>query len=79
MSDSPSISLSYSTQGQPARASATAGTASASDAPRVAFATCELVPVNAQMTLMINRENGRQQLIAPTVVEALKTCTRFNS
>lgn len=45
----------------------------------VAFATCELIPVNQQMTLVINRENGKQQLIAPAVVEALKTCTQFDA
>ncbi len=50
-----------------------------SDAPLVAFATCELIPVDAQMTLVINRENGRQQLLVPSLVQALTTCTRFDT
>ena len=45
----------------------------------VAFATCELIPINQQAVLVINRENGRQQLLSPVVVEALKTCTVFDS
>jgi hypothetical protein len=45
----------------------------------VAFATCDLIPIDARMTLVINRENGKQQLLAPAVVEALKTCTTFRS
>jgi len=49
----------------------------AANAPLVAFATCELIPVNAQMTVAINRENGAQRLLVPSLVEALKTCTRF--
>jgi len=50
-----------------------------SSTPLVAFATCDIIPVNGQMSLVINRENGSQQLIAPQVVEALKTCTRFDT
>ncbi|MEM1144755.1 MAG: hypothetical protein AAGI88_19405 [Pseudomonadota bacterium] len=38
-----------------------------------------MIPINQQAVLVINRENGRQQLIAPMVVEALKTCTAFDS
>jgi len=45
----------------------------------VAFATCELVGINKAMTLVINRENGKQQVIAPEVVEGLKTCTTFDT
>lgn len=51
----------------------------APDAPLVAFATCELIPVNAQMTVAINRENGVQRLLVPSLVEALKTCTSFDT
>ena len=43
----------------------------------VAFADCELVAINQAMMLVINRQNGKQQIMAPQVVEALKTCTTF--
>lgn len=45
----------------------------------VAFADCELVGINNAMTLVINRLNGRQQVISPQVVEGLKTCTLFDT
>ncbi|MEM1190970.1 MAG: hypothetical protein AAGI72_20735 [Pseudomonadota bacterium] len=31
------------------------------------------------MTLVINRENGRQQLLVPGLLQALTTCTRFDT
>lgn len=50
------------------------------DAPElVAFADCELVAINEAMTLVINRQNGRQQILSPQVVEGLKTCTTFDT
>jgi hypothetical protein len=45
----------------------------------VAFADCELIGINNSMTLVINRTNGKQQIIMPQVVEGLKTCTTFNT
>jgi hypothetical protein len=45
----------------------------------VAFADCELIGINNAMMLVINRSNGNQQIIAPEVVEGLKTCTNFNT
>lgn len=44
-----------------------------------AFADCDFVPIDGNMMLVINRCNGRQQIIAPQVVEALKTCTVFRT
>jgi hypothetical protein len=54
-------------------------TSAGSAAPLVAFADCELIGVDAAIMVMINRQNGRQQLIAPNVVDALKTCTFFDT
>jgi hypothetical protein len=45
----------------------------------VAFADCELIPINNAMMLIINRANGNQQVVSPQVVEGLKTCTTFNT
>jgi hypothetical protein len=45
----------------------------------VAFADCELIPISDAMMLVINRANGNQQIVAPQVVEGLKTCTNFNT
>jgi hypothetical protein len=45
----------------------------------VAFADCELIGVDNQKMLVINRSNGKQQFFSPQVVEALKTCTTFDS
>jgi len=45
----------------------------------VAFADCELIPINSAMMLVINRHNGNQQIIMPQVVEGLKTCGTFNT
>ena len=45
----------------------------------VAFADCEIIPVDAQKTLAINRLNGKQQFFAPSVVDALMTCTQFDT
>jgi hypothetical protein len=45
----------------------------------VAFADCELIPISDAMMLVINRANGNQQVVAPQVVEGLKTCTNFNT
>jgi hypothetical protein len=44
-----------------------------------AFANCEIIPVDNTMALVINRDNGKQQMIAPQVVDALKTCTTFRT
>ncbi|MEQ8515851.1 MAG: hypothetical protein RIC38_09635 [Chromatocurvus sp.] len=45
----------------------------------VAFADCELVGINPNMMLVINRQNGKQMMLAPQVVEGLTTCTTFRS
>lgn len=75
MSDDISVSYSYS----PTSAPAVQPSENAGSEPQVAFADCELIPVNEQVMLVINRQNGNQQLIAPQVVEALKTCTQFDT
>lgn len=43
----------------------------------VAFIDLESVPVNSQLSLVINRRTGAQQFIAPQVEQALRSCTRF--
>jgi len=69
MSNDSGISYSYSTTGP-----------ASTDAPALyAFANCELIPVDHAVTLVINRDNGKQQLLSPQVVDALKTCTIFRS
>ena len=45
----------------------------------VAFADCDIIPVDAQKTLVINRLNAKQQFFAPSVVDALMTCTQFDT
>ena len=45
----------------------------------VAFADCEFVAISNSMMLVINRHNGKQQIMTPQVVEGLKTCTEFNT
>ena len=45
----------------------------------VAFADCELIPISSTMMLVINRANGNQQVVAPQVIEGLKTCTNFDT
>lgn len=72
MSDNTSYSHSFTVDGVAPRASD-----NSLAKPLVAFATCELIPIDAQMVLVMNRENGKQQLVASPVVEALKTCTEF--
>ncbi|MEM1223997.1 MAG: hypothetical protein AAGH40_14700 [Verrucomicrobiota bacterium] len=74
MSDSYSISYSVDSP-KPSNPSSQ----HSSDSPLVAFATCDLVPVNSELLLMISRETGQQQMIASQVVEALKTCVQFRS
>ncbi|MCB1847630.1 MAG: hypothetical protein KDI04_09680, partial [Halieaceae bacterium] len=53
------------------------GPSAVGQAELVAFADCDLVGINNAMMLVINRHNGRQQIMAPQVVEGLKTCTTF--
>ncbi|WOJ92980.1 hypothetical protein R0135_14485 [Congregibacter variabilis] len=71
------LSYSYSHTPTPNQ-TATAASPSTS-AALVAFADCELIGVDAQKMLVINRVNGKQQFIAPPVVDALKTCTSFDT
>ena len=54
-------------------------TATTGEPDRFAFADCELIPINAGMTLAINRQNGNQQILSASVVEGLKTCTNFDT
>ena len=57
-----------------------ASSSSPQSAPElVAFADCEIVPINTGMTLVINRQNGKQQILSPQVVEGMKTCTAFRT
>jgi len=55
------------------------GTSGNSAAGLYAFADCELISINNGMMLVINRLNGNQQMMAPQVVEGLKTCTGFET
>jgi len=54
-----------------------AAAAAAQATELVAFADCELVGINGEMTLAIHRLNGNQQIMAPQVVEGLTSCTSF--
>jgi hypothetical protein len=45
----------------------------------VVFANCELVGINNAKMLVINRQNGYQMIMAPEVVECMKTCTTFRT
>ena len=45
----------------------------------VAFADCEIVNINSQMSLVINRQTGNQIVMSPEVCEGLKTCTDFKT
>lgn len=71
--------LSYSYSHTPAAGNSPETSTAPAAAPLVAFADCELIGVDAQKMLVINRVNGKQQFIAPGVVEALKTCTQFDT
>ena len=55
----------------------TPGPSAAGEAPLLAFADCDLVGINNAMMLVLNRHNGNQQIMAPQVVEGLKTCSTF--
>ena len=43
----------------------------------VAFSDCEIIEINSEMVMVINRQNGNQLIISPQVAEGLKTCTNF--
>jgi hypothetical protein len=43
----------------------------------IAFGDCELIGIDNAMMMAINRNNGHQQIVAPQVVEGLKSCTSF--
>lgn len=73
------ISVSYSLDSGTKNTFADKRAAETSAEPLVAFADCELIPIDAQMVLVINRENGNQQLVSTRVVEALKTCVTFQT
>ena len=70
MTDNVNISYSFQT-GQTAQPPV--------DDSLVAFSGCELVRVDDAMTLVINRQNGQQQLLAPGLVDALTYCTQFRT
>ncbi len=53
--------------------------AAAHESGLVAFADCELIGINNAKMLVINRQNGKQMIMAPEVVEGLKTCTTFKT
>jgi hypothetical protein len=46
---------------------------------RYAFAGCEIIPVNAAMSLAINAETGAQSTLAPDVLNALAGCSLFDT
>ncbi|EED30588.1 conserved hypothetical protein [gamma proteobacterium NOR5-3] len=71
--------ISYSYPHTPSQDQTVTTAGSPASAALVAFADCELIGVDAQKMLVINRVNGKQQFIAPPVVEALKTCTSFDT
>jgi hypothetical protein len=82
------LSYSYSVNSTPGSLSGTTASGTTTDtlAPGannqgtlVAFADCDLIPIDGQRTLVINRQNGKQQFFAPMVVDALKTCTLFDT
>ncbi|MFN2330193.1 MAG: hypothetical protein ABR612_14895, partial [Chromatocurvus sp.] len=74
MADDISISYSLGSETQPSPAPA-----AAAPPELVAFADCELIGINPQMMLVINRQNGNQQMLAPQVVEGLTSCTTFRT
>ncbi|MDP5063376.1 MAG: hypothetical protein NWQ24_01750 [Haliea sp.] len=45
----------------------------------VAFANCELVRISDTAVLVINRDNGRQQMMSPQVVQGLISCSTFRT
>jgi hypothetical protein len=45
----------------------------------VAFSDCEIIEINLEMVMVINRQNGNQLIISPQVAEGLKTCTTFKT
>ncbi|HAN68637.1 MAG TPA: hypothetical protein DCQ70_09105, partial [Halieaceae bacterium] len=45
----------------------------------VAFANCELVRISDTAVLVINRDNNRQLMMSPQVVQGLTTCTTFRT
>lgn len=73
MTDETSISYSFTAAGTAPEPAANTSSA------LYAFADCELIPIDQAIMLVINRVNGRQQFVAPQVVEALKTCTTFQT
>jgi hypothetical protein len=62
-----------------AAAFATPGAGGATEPELVAFTDCDLIGVNRSLMLVINRQNGNQQIISPQVVDGLRTCTRFKT
>ncbi|HEY6132200.1 MAG TPA: hypothetical protein VIV27_09280, partial [Halioglobus sp.] len=50
-----------------------------SDCDLVAFTDCGLIGINNSLMLVINRQNGNQQMMTPQVVEGLKTCSTFRT
>ena len=52
---------------------------SSGHAPLVAFANCELVRISDTAVLVINRDNNRQLMMSPQVVQGLTTCTTFRT
>lgn len=73
------LSISYSHVSSPAAAGLGASAFASPEPELVAFADCEIIPLDSQRTLVINRLNGKQQFFAPGVVDALMTCTHFDT
>ena len=64
------LSISYSHVSSPAAPGLGASAFASPEPELVAFADCEIIPLDSQRTLVINRLNGKQQFFAPGVVEA---------
>ena len=55
------------------------GLSSATDSELVAFGDCEFIRINEATMIVINRENGNQQIMTSQVVAGLKTCSEFKT
>lgn len=71
MSDSVNYSFNISTSSQPPSEPV--------DTDLVAFTDSEIIRANPKMTLVINRDNGAQQVVAPPVVDGLYGCGAFQT
>jgi hypothetical protein len=71
--------VSYSFEVNPAAAPGATAAAAGDAGPLTAFAACSVVGINSALSLVINTLSGRQRLIANDVLNALTTCTQYDS